>query len=445
MSILTDIIMRDRLGAFRMEDILWVLPKPTERIGIDINDEDYSLSDLQKEFLLDCANLDFKLGGYNSPADILHELGVTVRICPGIVMSDKTEYLNGILVYWNKKLSEETDSEIKKRIEKRLRDIGEEIQYSTGYYLRGRYLPDEKVIELYPEEMIEEMKDKGPRKVITAQPEYPDCYVCGVGGDDCFPWELMITTLAHETMHAYFDRPGRAGFPYAYFVEEPLAEFGMLLWVDEVEKDSRKGLTGWAYDDVKNKKSWYKYGATLYDQYQSGDINLRVYLENYKCGIDEYEIPEVTGSTSTTSTTSTTLAVTLPSPSGRHASSRAKYEIIEKSSGTVIATGLSMRRTPLALLKHCCLIDKSMTFIKLRKIFYEVHPHYLLHMLITELKEDIEADKATRSDKTLRYYEADPIYLASGVTIYVTNQWDKDNFNKFKDIAKELGYDINLV
>lgn len=339
MSILTDIIMRDRLGAFRMEDILWVLPKPTERIGIDINDEDYPLSDLQKEFLSDCANLDFKLGGYNSLADILNKLGVTVRICPGIVMSDKTEYLNGILAYWNKKLAEETDSEIKKRIEKRLRDIREEIQYSTGYYLRGRYLPDEKVIELYPEEMIEEMKDKEPKKVITKQPEYPDCYVCGVGGDDCFPWELMITTLAHETMHAYFDRPGRAGFPYAYFVEEPLAEFGMLLWVDEVEKDSRKGLTGWAYGDVSSKKSWYKYGATLYDQYQSGDINLRVYLENYKCGIDEYEIPEVYGSTVTLPIGSLSVSIL----SGKYASKYSKKQIADCIKAYLI-DGYSLRK-----------------------------------------------------------------------------------------------------
>ena len=48
--------------------------------------------------------------------------------------------------------------------------------------------------------------------------------------------ELLASTLAHEAMHAYFDRQGHDRFPYVIRVEEPLAEFGMLLYLHETKQ-----------------------------------------------------------------------------------------------------------------------------------------------------------------------------------------------------------------
>ena len=59
---------------------------------------------------------------------------------------------------------------------------------------------------------------------------------------------LLLTTFVHETMHAYFDRPEHSGFPYAYFVEEPMAEFGMLLFLKETKMPDT--LQKWAYEDI---------------------------------------------------------------------------------------------------------------------------------------------------------------------------------------------------
>ena len=92
--------------------------------------------------------------------------------------------------------------------------------------------------------------------------------------------ELLVSTLAHEAMHAYFNRPGHETFPYIYYVEEPLAEFGMLLYLHETKSKFYK----WAYDDVKSKTTCYKYGANLMDQclYEGTPSLTRDYLEAYR-------------------------------------------------------------------------------------------------------------------------------------------------------------------
>lgn len=91
--------------------------------------------------------------------------------------------------------------------------------------------------------------------------------------------ELLVATFAHETMHAYFNRNGVVGCPYALQVEEPLAEFGMLLFLHETNSHDYQC----AYDHVRNKKDCYRYGALLMDQHmKSGPESAeRQYLERY--------------------------------------------------------------------------------------------------------------------------------------------------------------------
>ena len=199
--------------------------------SITIIDSDGLCTPSQLNILQDCTSLNFHLGKYNSLANILNSLGVKVYIRKGIIKKDITSFLDKAEEFWLSKLK--TNPNEFEKATKNLEEIKRERQYSI-FSIRGRYLRKEKIIELFPEEMKEEY-----------------------GGTKMN--ELLVSTLAHETMHAYFDRPGHDHYPYAYFVEEPLAEFGMLLYLEACEHY----MLSWAYDDVAGKHNCYRYGATL--------------------------------------------------------------------------------------------------------------------------------------------------------------------------------------
>ena len=73
-------------------------------------------------------------------------------------------------------------------------------------------------------------------------------------------YSLLVSTLAHESLHAYFDRPVRRSLPYVGRVEEPLAEFGMLLYLHDTKQ---KYIFNWARNDVRSKLTYYRYGDAL--------------------------------------------------------------------------------------------------------------------------------------------------------------------------------------
>ena len=241
--------------------------------SITIIDNDGLCTPSQLDILQDCSSLIFKIGEYNSLADILNSLGVKVYIRKGIIEKDITSFLDKAEEFWLSKLK--TNPNEYEKAAKNLEEIRRERQYSI-FRIRGRYLRKEKIIELFPEEMKEEY-----------------------GGTKMN--ELLVSTLAHETMHAYFDRPGHDHYPYAYFVEEPLAEFGMLLYIEACKHN----MLSWAYKDVASKDSCYRYGATLFDFREN--LALRKYFEDYKCGISKYDIDGRTR----------TAVLSTPIPSGR--------------------------------------------------------------------------------------------------------------------------------
>jgi hypothetical protein len=88
-------------------------------------------------------------------------------------------------------------------------------------------------------------------------------------------------------MHAYFNRPGHK-FASEPTVEEPLAEFGMLLYL----RDTLSTYYNWAYHDVKSKMTCYKYGADIMDQYRTelSPSPTRQLLEAYKFKLGDYPI-----------------------------------------------------------------------------------------------------------------------------------------------------------
>ncbi len=230
------------------------------------------LTSAQLYHVQSCAAKPFQLGGYSSLENILSTLDVDVIIEPGILKRTIPSFFNDALKYW-----EEVATRIQKEIEKNklneeLKRVFEILQpnpnfpqgmfYWTKMPLRGLYDPVENVIKLYPDEMKEEYD--------------------GMRMD-----ELLVSTLAHETMHAYFNRP-RHKFAYIPTVEEPLAEFGMLLYLYETDSE----YYDWAYDDVSGKHTCYKYGANLMDQYlkESPLFPTRQYLENFKFKLPAYPI-----------------------------------------------------------------------------------------------------------------------------------------------------------
>ena len=169
----------------------------------------------------------FEFGGASSLTEMIENQGVVIKIEPGI----KKRSL----------LPELTE---------------DEVDFWESMPLRGEYIPKDKTIKLYPEEMHSEYN--GERMA-----------------------ELLISTLVHEAMHAYFDREegGRNTFPYVMSIEEPMAEFGMLFYL---YKTAMMSYFNWAKDDVKSKRTCYRYGAALMDFYLNGDTIILKDLENYK-------------------------------------------------------------------------------------------------------------------------------------------------------------------
>ena len=219
----------------------------------------------------------FNFGGYSSIDDILDKLGVNVILESGIVSERGVpKELKDAEKFWEeeyRKLREENLGANNDKIRKdcqiaeiKLGMARQSIYFWEKMPLRGCYIPDENVIKLYPEEM---------------HTEY---------GGKCME-ELIVSTLAHEVMHAYFNRPGHNNYPYAVLVEEPLAEFGMLLYL----KETNCVFYDWAKADVASKKTCYRYGANLMDQHLSAgqSSSLRNYLEAYKIMLPVYSVLEI--------------------------------------------------------------------------------------------------------------------------------------------------------
>lgn len=264
---------------------------------MNIIDNNNLLTSAQKQMLQEKALCDYKLGGFNSLNEILERLNVEVIIEPGIQTISLADFYEGAKRYWEDELgrnfsldnNDEGRSLNKEYVPENmdpcsfnpLRNVNNES--GSVMNLRGLYDSENKVIKLFPDEMKTED-----------------------GGDKIDV--LLLSTLAHETMHAYFDRYIRRRLPYAPFIEEPLAEFGMLLYYYEtkyadyqsgtnIKKVSKKAMDEasdadykWCLNDVANKKSFYNLGAVLMLQYLAGDSILRDYLEAYKVRLNEFEM-----------------------------------------------------------------------------------------------------------------------------------------------------------
>jgi hypothetical protein len=238
---------------------------------INITDKNSLLSTAQRKLLQRCASIPFNIGKFTSLDDILTKLNVKVIIEPEVPVRTVPDYLDEAFNFWREEINRLHDQESKdyKRIQEacdNLDRIGAEKDCFSQMPLRGLYDPKKKVIKLFPNEMRQEYRGKRMN-------------------------ELLVSTLAHETMHAYFDRPYHRSYPYVHFVEEPLAEFGMLLYL----KDAGSRYYRWAFNDVKNQNTCYRFGVNLMRKYSREGVPYptRQYLEAYKILIDRFAMPSI--------------------------------------------------------------------------------------------------------------------------------------------------------
>ena len=250
MSIWSDLEDRSACDKVRKEDANW------ERLCFSV-DESVILSGTEIVAIIKAALESFTFGGYISLDDMLSKLKVKLVISPDtpkrIVPSGISEWV----LYWENELQrlekvlgpEYKNIQFYKDALKELEKAKKEVDAWSAMDLLGRYDRFQKEIILYPNNMPGQ-----DRK------------------------EYLVTTFVHEAMHAYFDRHPRELFPYVATVEEPLAEFGMLLFLKETNNNYYK----WAYDNVVSKKTCYRYGAALMDRYEKGDNQIRQDLESYK-------------------------------------------------------------------------------------------------------------------------------------------------------------------
>ena len=249
MSIWSDMEDRSIEKTVRIEDANWDL--------LQFGTTDNILRNPEKDAIIKAALASFTFGGFSKLDEMLSTLGVTLVISPDtpkrIVPSGISEWV----LYWENELQrlekvlgpEYKNIQFYKDALKELEKAKKEVDAWSAMALLGRYDRFQKEIILYPNNMPGQ-----DRK------------------------EYLVTTFVHEAMHAYFDRHPRELFPYVATVEEPLAEFGMLLFLKETNNNYYK----WAYDNVVSKETCYRYGAALMDRYEKGDNQIRQDLESYK-------------------------------------------------------------------------------------------------------------------------------------------------------------------
>lgn len=221
-------------------------------------DKSDKLLDPEIVTIIDAALASFTFGGFTSLDDMLSKLRVKLVISPDTPKRIVPDSLPEWVLYWKNELKrlesllgkDCASNKLYKDAQKELEKAEKERDAWAAMALLGRYDRFSKEIILYPNNIPSPDQRK----------------------------EYLVTTFIHEAMHAYFDRHPRELFPYVATVEEPLAEFGMLLFL----KETNNTYYEWAYRNVVSKETCYRYGAALMDRYEKGDNQIRQDLESYK-------------------------------------------------------------------------------------------------------------------------------------------------------------------
>lgn len=238
---------------------------------MEIIDEHNLLSRYQKELLQENASKPYSFGfkdgytRYSSLDEILCTLGVKVVIEDKVERLHYNSFFDEAQEYWEGQRTKAGISGLElEAIEEKLKRIEEEKKNIAFFtYPLGEYSREEKKIYLY----VGRMREIDSHRII----------------------HYLISTFAHEVMHAYFDRPGCDHHPYAFFVEEPMAELGMLLYLNATRFD----YLNWAIGEVHGKPTCYRYGWDLYQQFLDGYRGILYHLETYKTDVGRFDMLDV--------------------------------------------------------------------------------------------------------------------------------------------------------
>ena len=303
----------------------------------------------------------------------------------------------------------------------------------------------------------------------------------------------------HEMMHAYFDAFNSAGFPAKEPIEEAFAEYGMLTFIN---KTIGPGVfLEEAKDSVSSKIDYgpreYGFGYELFadtfggapemiDRYRlvSNWIDYPTVsrfakdyfkcVEDYKKSTDEktasdciegvryileHEWPEPDEKfsvqpgigkrvTSGSFVKSLSVAPSAGSTGSKKSTtgtlSADRFWIFDLASRKLVGTTSVVARVPLMVIKALLRKNPTLSFDNLDKLFNPVHNHHLPKGInIISLECDVvKYDKAHPAKNPLikRFYDNDPIRLAKGDIVLVTNQWSlkkyEEEFEEFLFVAQ---------
>lgn len=303
----------------------------------------------------------------------------------------------------------------------------------------------------------------------------------------------------HEMMHAYYDAFNSAGFPAKELLEEAFAEYGMLTFIN---KTIGPGVfLEEAKDSVSSKIDYgprdYGFGYELFadtfggapemiDRYRlvSNWIDYPTVsrfakdyfkcIEDYKKSTDEktasdciegvryileHEWPEPDEKfsvqpgigkrvTSGSFVKSLSVAPSAGSTGSKKSTtgtlSADRFWIFDLASRKLVGTTSVVARVPLMVIKALLRKNPTLSFDNLDKLFNPVHNHHLPKGInIISLECDVvKYDKAHPAKNPLikRFYDNDPIRLAKGDIVLVTNQWSlkkyEEEFEEFLFVAQ---------
>lgn len=304
----------------------------------------------------------------------------------------------------------------------------------------------------------------------------------------------------HEMMHAYYDAFNSAGFPAKEPLEEAFAEYGMLTFINktigpgvflEEAKDSvsskidygpreygfgfelffdtsggepgmierYKDISNWIdYPTVKGfPKDYFKCMA---DYKNNPDVaNASDCIEGVRCILKyEWQVPDashiiqpgIRRRVTAVSSLKTSAAVSSTGSAGSKKGvpgslSSDRFWIFDLTSRRLVGTTSITARVPLMVTKALLKRISSLTYSDLNRLFNPVHNHHLPKGInIISLECDVvKYDTAHPAKNPLikRFYDKDPIKLATEDTVLVTNQWSlkkyEEEFEEFLFVAQE--------
>lgn len=435
-------------------------------------DNGVSLSDSQAEFLEAIENIGSPFKGIKSLNDLRMLTGLSV------VVTDR-QRLREILAKAN--------SDTKREIEKDNRMLNlawKDVEDRLGWI--EEHLNPEKsrlILGLYSRKLFWFDGD-APKVYLFA--DNIEAYASKKGYNEEHVFGFVFI---HEMMHAYYDAFNSAGFPAKEPLEEAFAEYGMLTFINKtigpgVFLEEAKASVFSKIDDGPRE---YGFGYELFSDTSGGEPGM---IERYKDISNWIDYPTVKGFPKDYFKC---MAEYKNNPDGAKASdciegvrcilkhewqvldashiiqpgirrrvtavsslktsaagvpgslNSDRFWIFDLTSRRLVGTTSITARVPLMVTKALVKRISSLTYSDLNRLFNPVHNHHLPKGInIISLESDVvKYDTAHPAKNPLikRFYDKDPIKLATGDIVLVTNQWSlkkyEEEFEEFLFVAQE--------